>query len=203
VPSSRPADRIPARTDNAATKRLVKVLNGSLSTVCVGPSWAVMPLPDGSPDEYTGFTRPDQAVAFRTRSGDKLYLRSTIRFTLIDDPNHPGERKASTREYAHTVGCTDSLKPQLYSWEWHPSEPGYPHVHVRRGDPAHKGLGKLHIPTGRVFFESVLLFLIRDHDVLTCRDEWRDVLGDSLRRVSKYSTWGGGITPDVEPPPDP
>ena len=69
-----------------------------------------------------------------------------------------GERKVSTQHYArHTVGGRgDGLKPQLYSWEWR-SLPTHipPSADLRRSDPQFHGLGKLHIPTGRVFYEDV------------------------------------------------
>lgn len=131
------------------------------------------------------------AVPLRTNDGGRLFLRSTILFKYAESVKFPGERKVSTLEYAHTVSSDESLKPQLYSWEWAPQEPGYPHVHVRRSDPEYHGLGKLHIPTGRVFFEHVLLFLIAEHDVVPVVDDWKPKLSESLRRVSSFSTWGG------------
>lgn len=149
-------------------------------------------MPDVTRAELSAVTVPTPVLALRTVDGGALFLRSTLGFDYEDDTRHPGERKVSTKEYAHTVGTSDSLKPQLYSWEWSESEPRYPHVHVRRSDPAFHGLGEHHIPTGRVYFESVLYFLIQEHGVVTHRDDWRDVLGESFRRVSKYSSWGGG-----------
>lgn len=134
-------------------------------------------------------TVPD-VVPLRTSDDNKLFLRSTIGFKYIAHEQYTGERKVSTLEYAHTVGRTETLKPQLYSWEWSPQKPDYPHVHVRRSDPDFHGLGDLHIPTGRVFFEHVLLFLINEHGVDPVVDDWQEKLGDSLRRVSSYSTWG-------------
>lgn len=61
----------------------------------------------------------------------------------------------------------------------------------------------MHIPTGRVFFEHVLLFLITEHGVVTARPDWRDVVGQSLDRVSQWATWGRGPTaPPAESVPD-
>ncbi len=118
-----------------------------------------------------------------------------MQFRYSDHPHYPNERKVTTLDYAHTVSRDESLKPQLYSWEWTSSEPMYPHVHVRRSDPNFDGLGKLHVPTGRVFFEHVLLFLILEHGIAPCRDDWRGVLTESFRRVSTFATWGGGPAP--------
>jgi len=139
---------------------------------------------------FTALTNPP-IVHLRTPDG-RLFLRSTLQFSYVDDLRFKGERKASTHFYAHTVGESDRLRPQLYSWEWASSEPTYPHLHLRRSDPAFHGLGKLHIPTGRVFYEDVLRFLIAEHEVEPVRDDWRDVLNESFRRVSSFASWGGG-----------
>jgi len=138
---------------------------------------------------HTAFTVPE-VLELRTSDGD-VFLRSTIQFRYEDDPRHPGERKVSTEHYGHTVGTSESLKPGLYSWEWSLAEPRYPHLHVRRGDPDYPGLAKYHIPTGRVFFEDVLRFLIADHNVECAREDWDVVLSESWRRVSIWASWGG------------
>ena len=122
-------------------------------------------------------------------------MRSTLEIDYGDHPEFSGERKVNTFSYAHTVGRAENLKPQLCSWEWAAFEPKYPHVHVRRADPDHGGLGKLHIPTGRVFFEEVVLFLITEHDVAPQREDWKQVLDESLRRVLTWSSWGGRPRP--------
>ena len=185
----RAADRDSARTDAQAKERLLRVLNRSLSTVCTGPIWLVSPVP-GSSDEHSAITNPP---AIHLKAGNSsLFLRSTLRFTYVDNERFRGERKVSTCHYAHTVGESEFLKPQLYSWEWASSEPRYPHLHIRRSDPAFHGLGKLHIPTGRVFYEDVLRFLIAEHGVEVARADWQDVLDESFRRVSTFASWGGG-----------
>ena len=183
-----PADRDPARSDAQAKARFLGVLNRSLSAVCSDSIWIVSPL---SGDRFNAFTSPKPAVRLRVAAGPDLYLRSTIRFQYVDDDRFGRpERKVSTDFYAHTVGTSDDLKPQLYSWEWSAAEA--PHLHVRRSDPEYHGLGKLHVPTGRVFFEDVLRFLIQEHGVAPARDDWREVIGEGLRKVSGFATWGGG-----------
>jgi hypothetical protein len=120
-----------------------------------------------------------------------IYLRSSIEGECTDDPNHDGERKVTTHRYAHTVGETADLSRQLFSWEWVSTEPTYPHLHLKRSDPLFKGLGKLHIPTGRAFFEDVVRFLIQGHDVKPSRDDWDPVLKECLGQVASNATWGG------------
>lgn len=188
MPTFDPADREPAKTDAQARTRFLRPLNGSLS--CVAPSSHWLTKPTG--DTFSAFVVPDEIVALPTESGECIYLRSTLTFVYIDDERFPGERKVSTKLYAHTTSEQESLKPGLYSWEWNDAEPQYPHVHVLRGDTNHPGLGKFHVPTGRVFFEHVVLFLIRDYGVIPQREDWFDVLSESFRRVSGFSSWGGG-----------
>ena len=190
MPDSTPANREPARSDGEAKKRFHGVLNRSLSTVHRAATWIVAPSLQG--DRFNAITVPDVIALNTSGDGPRLFLRSTIQFTFEDNKAYAGERKASTVLYAHTVGAAESLKPQLYSWEWSSVEPVHPHVHVRRGDPDFHGLGKLHIPTGRVFYEHILIFLIAEHDVKTCRADWKAVLDDGFQRVSSYATWGGG-----------
>lgn len=189
VSNSTPANREPARTDAQAKVRLLRVLNLSLSTVCDRGIWLISPTP-GAGGTFTALTNPP-IVPLKTRES-RIYIRSSIQFEYIDHPNFRGERKASTHQYAHTVGESETLKPQLYSWEWASVEPTYPHLHLRRSDPAFAGLGKLHIPTGRVFYEDVLRFLIQEHGAEGVREDWNEVLGESFSRVSTYSSWGGG-----------
>lgn len=192
MPSSTPADREPARTDAQAKERFLGVLGRSLSAVSTSAIWHVLP----RGDSYLAVTAPE-VVGLRSATGETtIYIRSTIEFVYIDDLRFgPPERKVSTRFYAHTVGSSPTLKPQLYSWEWSASEPRYPHVHVRRSDTDFHGLGKLHIPTGRVFYEHVLLFLVHEHGVQCVIPDGEAKLGESLRRVSTYATWGGGDAP--------
>lgn len=183
-----PADREQARTDSDAKHRFLSVLNKSLSTVS-SAIWVV-----GTTDSsLTAFTTPP-AVKLRCRSGSALFLRSTIRFEYVADNRFsPVERKVSTKYYAHTVGTSDCLSPQLYSWEWSTTET--PHLHVHRGDPEFRGLGKLHIPTGRVYFEDVLRFLLAEHEVVPKRSDWEEVIARNLRRVSGFATWGAAPDP--------
>lgn len=187
--NSAPADRIPARTDAEAKTRFLRFLNLSLTTLSSEAIWVVSP----SGELRAAVTVPP---ILRLRTSDSsLYLRSTIQFTCEDDDLHPGERKVSTHHYAHTLGPSETFDTQLYSWEWAAADPTYPHVHLRRSDPEFHGLGKLHIPTGRVFFEDVARFLIEEHGVQPARDDWHEVLLDTHRRVSRHARWGAGSRP--------
>jgi hypothetical protein len=187
VSPSSDADYIKARSDTAARKRFLGFLNQAVGTVCPHSHWFASPDPSGC---LAALTLPDPAVRLRSAHGD-LFLRSTIKFEYIDHPERSGERKVSTLFYAHTVTVSESAG-ELFSWQWHPfeEEPSYPHMHVTGAEAQGRTLHKLHIPTGRVFLESVLIFLIMDLGVMPIRDDWSEVLYGNLGRLAKFATWG-------------
>lgn len=186
--TSATAEPKPARTDREARERFLRYLNLSIQAVSSGAHWLASPtLEDKS--IWSVITVPDLALRLRTVGGDSLYLRSTIQFKHVDRDGFPGERKVSTLHYAHTVTGDEALQVERFSWQWHPSGWPYPHVHIfPEGD---KGFGKLHVPTGRVFLEAILLFLIHDLGVQPARDDWQEIVGANLSRVSRFATWGG------------
>lgn len=180
-PSPR-AERVRARSDAEAKHRLLEFLNGSLACVCTTATWFVLPVGDS----WRATTSPTVIRLWDSQHEDALYLRSTIEYAYVDDPKHAGERKVSTLGYAHTVGTDPDMATEMYSWEWQDGASPYPHLHL--------GRGKLHLPTGRVFFEHVLLFLIMDLG-REARDGWEGVLGDHLGRLARHETWGNSIEP--------
>lgn len=184
VPAPPPADRIPARTDSAARSRYKRFLQLSLSAVDGHAQWITAPVP-GKPAEHNAITKPDW-LCFEG-ADEILELRATQRFCYVDDPKHPGERKVQTADYGYTI--RDAEGRELFSWQWHPSlgEFDMPHIHIGRGVPG--DWGKLHVPTGRVAFEDVLLFLIRDYGVRPVREDGREVITESLRRFRSFRSW--------------
>lgn len=190
MPDPTPVKREPTKTDRDAKARYLRVLQLSLTTVSATAIWQVLPTPK-VPSGWAAFTVPDLVpiprsdVAGETRR--PLWLQATQVFTYVDDERYPGERKVRTADYAYTVSNEDHR--ELYSWQWHPSVGDWtlPHVHVHRDLDG--GTGKLHIPTGRVAFEHVLLFLRRDHGMELARDDADAILEDCLDRFMRYRTW--------------
>lgn len=163
MPDPAPADRIRARTDPEAKRRFFKFLQQSLSAVHRRAIWRAVAVPRQE-GQWSAVTAPP-VIPLSTSNGSRLYLRATIRFEYVDnpDPDRAGERKVATREYVYTVGADEDLRTELYSWQWQPGAWNEPHVHVGRRHPDYDAnLGKLHIPTGRVALEQVLKFLITD-----------------------------------------
>lgn len=187
--ASRAADRIPARNDPAAKKRFLQFLNRSIQTVSANAQWFVLPTGDGV--VWNAETRPSPVV-LRCGDSGRLHLWSSLQFEYVDHPDRAGERKVRTCHYAHTVSRDDMSTDEVFSWQWHPLETGptYPHLHVHGTELLGQTLHKLHIPTGRVFLEDVLSFLIEDLRVTPASADWRTVLADNLGRVNTHGTWG-------------
>ncbi len=186
MPGPSPADRIPAKTDAQAKIRYLRFLQQSLSAVHANAIWRVLPT---GQDRWTAFTVPE-TLALKRQDGSRLYLRATQRFMYGDHPEFKKERKVVTLGYAYTLSDDESLRPEWFSWQWQ-SDAAEPHLHVGRGDPKFGSLGKLHVPTGRVAFEHILLFAIEEQGVVCAigREAAVDQVKDCLRRFVAFRTW--------------
>jgi hypothetical protein len=65
------------------------------------------------------------------------------------------------------------------------------HTHVYVKDEVLGNVGKLHLPTSRVFFEQVVGFLIVGLEVEPLDPDWRTTLGDVAKGVRAAATWRG------------
>jgi len=176
-----------------ARDRYLRFLQRSLCAVSPSAIWRVAPVlrsPDGN--QFSSVTVPD-VVPLSCDDGSKLYLKAMQRFTYGDHPDHSGERKVNTLEYAYALTNDPYFNVALFSWEWNPSSEVWsdPHVHLSRGDPASKGYAKQHVPTGRVAFEHVLRFAILQHGVSTLyeRDAALKMLSEILDRWNRHKSW--------------
>lgn len=139
------------------------------------------------------FLPKHEPLALRTEGAHHVYLQATQRFVVVDDSRYPGEFKTSTRQYIYWLSESADGDP-LISWHWHPeAEAGKrePHAHVAAEGftPWGKAGRKLHIPTERTPFELVVLFAIEDLGVLPARDDWREVLDESVRAFRRFRRW--------------
>lgn len=190
---SRAADDEPARNDNEAKKRFLKYLRASLQTVYRHAHWLVVPVPTNQ-GLHVAQTEPN-LIPMRCTSGGKLYLWTTVQFTFVDDPRRPGCRKVGTRHYSHSIYLDSDAHREVLSWQWHPIEggPTYPHLHVHGGNLGGRSMHKYHLPTGRVFLEDVLLFLLNDELVEPVDPNARSILEANRDRLHRYGTWGTGM----------
>jgi hypothetical protein len=135
---------------------------------------------------------PGPIVELRRRASDPLYLTATQTFHFDDDERFAGERKVVTDAYAYTISDDPEMGSELFAWHWHPDAGREdPHLHVGRGHPTHGGLGKLHIPSGRIAFEEVLLFAIDELGVAprVSEEEAKTVLTETLYGFRKFRRW--------------
>lgn len=205
-----PANREPATDPHQAAERYKRIIGRSLT--CLTDSiWIASPALRG-PNEIRQLSlspQPDGLpLKLRRDEGDAIYFAALQRFVVVpDDRFEKGEWKVSTREYKYTVyESTErrgTIKPVI-EWHWHPdTEPPWPHVHVR-ADESICGLTsrKLHIPSERVAFESVVHFMIDELGVRPARDDWPQLVESARERFESFRTWPGGI-PLERPAPNP
>ncbi len=127
------------------------------------------------------------------RAGHHVWLHASQRFVVVDDTDYAGEYKTSTRQYIYWLSESAEGDPTV-AWHWHPEADlgkQEPHCHVASKGVTAWGdrLGKLHIPTERTPFELVVRFAIDDLDVRPAREDWREVLDESLRAFRRFRKW--------------
>jgi hypothetical protein len=198
-----PPARVPANNPHAARERYVDYLQRTLS--CVSTSvWQVGPAIRAATDgEWTLFLPGNNPITLRSEAVPKVRLFASQRFVTIPDALVEGEYKTSTREYVYHLW--DGEGDPVLEWHWHPSrtpeqlEPHlHAHPHAESGHPTGWGerIYKFHIPTERVAFELIDLFLIERLGVTPARADWRESLDEGLRAFRQWRTWpakGGGL----------
>lgn len=135
---------------------------------------------------------PEPIIELRRRASDPLYLTATQTFHFDDDERFAGERKVFTDAYAYTLSDDSAMGSELFAWHWHPDAGREdPHLHVGRRHATHGELGKLHIPSGRIAFEEVLLFAIDELGVepRPSVDGAKAVLAETLHSFRKFRRW--------------
>lgn len=119
-----------------------------------------------------------EVVPLKRENGGPIYLWATQEFHFADDPRYPGDRKVVTDAYAYTLSESEDIATELLAWHWQPEGGHWPHLHIGHGDARYSELSPLHIPSGRVAFEEVLMFLVEELGV-ACSEPAQRV---SLRR---------------------
>jgi hypothetical protein len=111
---------------------------------------------------------------------EPLYLRATQEFHFADHPDFAGERKVVTDAYAYTLSESAELAEELLAWHWQPESGRDPHMHIGRAHPRLGELGRLHVPSGRVALEQVLLFAICEQSAEPARQNANAGLDETL-----------------------
>lgn len=121
-----------------------------------------------------------------------LFFSGLMQFEFEVDTRegHDGGWKIGTRKYSFSLKAGPDDSDEFMSWHWDRSETNWPEPHAhavveRRGIQA---FDRLHIPTGRVFFEEVLIFAIKEFHA-KCDETALDQLADMARRTRRWATW--------------
>jgi len=146
------------------------------------------------------------ALTLKNTSDEKVLILSAFIITQIVDSPDKTQKRLNSREYIYQLSSTSDNKP-LYEFHWHPEkidrttlepkklEEGdnlpfpFPHIHVRINDDRFDNLKKKHIPSGRVAFEDVLLFLFNDCAIKPNRVDWRTVLEETRESFRSVMSW--------------
>lgn len=193
-----PADQASAaRTNVAARDRFLTYLNSSLNVVDDTCFWLFKPGEDDT--EKTAFLSC-APLAVALPSDQFVYLSATISFVFVDHPDRPKQKKVSTTRTVHSYAMDKAMNDEIVAWHWNIDTSGNiprGHIHVgRKADtenvPEGFHLPKLHIPTGRISFEEVLLFGICELGVQPegDRDEAIAQLQQNLEVFERYRSSG-------------
>ena len=104
-----------------------------------------------------------------------------------DDAEHR-QWKVSTLGYIHTVTLDEEL---FVDFHWHPDDGSnvwYPHIHPRFAGSG-RDRGGIHIPSGRILIEDVLIFA-HERGAMPLKDDWEAVVSRIKQRVAAESTGG-------------
>jgi hypothetical protein len=190
-------ERVPARSPHEAEDRYVNFISKSLQ--CVSDTfWLRSPALRGDDEErviHLAGAAQGTPLRLRREDGSSVYFTALQNYRLVPDPRYEGEWKTTTLQYNYSIwdrrDRDDAIK-RLLSWHWHPGsgKSDEPHFHSYDGvDVCGRARSGLHVPTGRVAFESVVLFLIDELDCQPLRDEWRKTINDALTVFVRFRTW--------------
>lgn len=188
--------REPARTAREAQDRYKRIISLPLS--CITPAlWYTGPATVGlAEDMELRLTVWPKPLRLRRDRLPPVHLEALQRYRVIPDRRYEGEWKVETLGYWYTIHDTQEHEPvPALAWHWHPRTGTIeaPHMHVyRQGDVGGVPLGRLHLPSERVAFESVVAFLIEELGVQPIRDDWKELIAAALARFVAFRTWGTG-----------
>ena len=168
---------MPSRSPRSVAQGLADHLNGVLNSTVTDARLSLL----GSAGDARRFTlgclEGASPVAFKLRG-------STARLLVLQDLRVVGEH-CETLGYQYRISHGPEKASWMLRWEYlrQPLDGGYPyplaHVHVN-GTLGSTALAGLHIPTARLPLEFVLWHLIVEWSVTPKREDWRDVLQQSI-----------------------
>jgi hypothetical protein len=138
-------------------------------------------------------------VELQDKQGRSLYLFASQAFHFERRAKLLSDWKVSSDQYIYNVRSSGDGDPasQLIEWHWHPDIRPECHIHVNGALPGGFHLGGAHLPSGRVSFEQVLLFLLRELDVVPRQADWGATLQANHDLHAAYRTWEGPTKPGL------
>lgn len=122
-----------------------------------------------------------------------LTLHLLQQYEVVEATGERGPWKVSTRAYHYELD--DEEGRELLAYHWHPRPPSphtQPHLHLGAAAMiGHRAFTKAHLPTGRIALEDFLRLAIEDFGVVPLREDWSEVLGQSLGVFEEWRTWPG------------
>jgi hypothetical protein len=134
------------------------------------------------------FTREPISLRHVNGGPSGLFLDLVHVFTIVEVDLHriPRQWRTTTLMYEYRLLDRDMRELLVYHWQPGASHrgPDHPHLHVSASLTARIdarsdqqiGLDKLHLPTGRVSFESVVRMVIEEFEIAPRRNDWRETL---------------------------
>ena len=199
--------REPARTPYEAEQRYIRIISRSLTCI-TRAIWTATPSIRGTDEDRTllvSRASDGSPIRLSRAEGPPVHLTAYQQFRLMPDTRWAADEwKASSRQYGYEIWePTDDhkLKPVI-QWHWHPGSGNTdePHIHVRASeDICGRATRRLHIPSERVAFESIVRFLIVDLGVVPLRDDWEELVNDALSAFVRFRTWPRSASLDSSP----
>lgn len=117
-------------------------------------------------------------------SGDPVALRGNSRLTLSVGEQYgvvdEGGKSCRIRVSAYFYAIGRQRGAELITYHWHPQGRGRatgPHLHVNADvQVGTRWLGRVHLPTGPIALQDVIVLAIEELDVMPLRDEWDQLL---------------------------
>ncbi len=147
-------------------------------------------------DAHVAGTRWDEngRGILTANGGNPVYLKSSeqrvsVAFSISYALNRSNGRwRVSTEQYIHKVLLNDELDIEFH---WHPDEQTrvwFPHIHPRFMGSG-QDHGKVHIPSGRVLIEDVLVYAY-ERGAQPRNKKWQSVLVKNKKDLASELTWG-------------
>lgn len=143
---------------------------------------------DSYDPDTEGILHFNKAEDVRLSGEGRVQLSITMRYRIVKIPNPivAGKSwKVSTTGWVHSL--KDRAGQKIVDFHWHPAvtpDIPFPHLHAPT-DPLN-----LHLPTGRVLVEDVLMLAVECGAEPIDEDKWRFVHARNLANFAKGATWG-------------